>query len=390
MRRRRVTKRRIVPSKSRLVPSPPRRCPPPRSRSLRAPQCSSPSSSRRARLEEGRERRSTGRRAREGARGGRTWRRGDTRRMRIPSRLVGESRPRLLDRPARRRSPGASPNRLLLLRRRRTSRGWCGSRPAWFGSGSDDARERGCGTELETASSDRSLRPVIRTSSRPGEVPGQRALAVGRGRGRVHLDVHRLVLVLVRSRLEGSGRGQALGRDEVVGEQRLHPSHDEPLPALRGGHRADVASSARVLVKEANVLQILATPLHETRGVDAPTVVRSEGASMNAPDGMSAVLCVVAFQTFKKNVRFADTSQAREEGVDARILRRARGTRRHADAHRVILTFANAFVPRGPRRSFGRRPSPTARDWRNTAARQMVRVRPRVDSARPRPRAEPR
>ena len=39
------------------------------------------------------------------------------------------------------------------------------------------------------------------------------------------------------------------------------------------------------------------------------------------PDGMSAVLCVVAFQTFKKNVRFADTSQAREEGVDARILR---------------------------------------------------------------------
>ena len=43
---------------------------------------------------------------------------------------------------------------------------------------------------------------------------------------------------------------------------------------------------------------------------------------MNAPDGMmSAVLCVVAFQTFKKNVRFADTSQAREEGVDARILR---------------------------------------------------------------------
>ena len=197
--------------------------------------------------------------------------------MRIPSRHVGESRPRVLDRPARRRSPGASPNRLLLLRRRRTSRGWCGSRPAWFGSGSDDARERGCGTELETASSDRSLRPVIRTSSRPGEVPGQRALAVGRGRGRVHLDVHRLVLVLVRSRLEGSGRGQALGRDEVVGEQRLHPSHDEPLPALRGGHRADVASSARVLVKEANVLQILATPLHETRGVDAPTVVRSEG-----------------------------------------------------------------------------------------------------------------
>ena len=112
---------------------------------------------------------------------------------------------------------------------------------------------------------------------------------------------------------------------------------------------------------------------------------------MNAPDGMmSAVLCVVAFQTFKKNVRFADTSQAREEGVDARILRRARGTRRHADAHRVILTFANAFVPRGPRRSFGRRPSPTARDWRHPAAQLLLLVRPRVDSARPRPRAEPR
>ena len=111
---------------------------------------------------------------------------------------------------------------------------------------------------------------------------------------------------------------------------------------------------------------------------------------MNAPDGMSAVLCVVAFQTFKKNVRFADTSQAREEGVDARILRRARGTRRHAGAHRVILTLANAFVPRGPRRSFGRRPSPTARDWRHPAAQLLLLVRPRVDSARPRPRAEPR
>jgi hypothetical protein len=233
---------------------------------------------------------------------------------------------------------------------------------------------------------------MIRASSRPGEVPGQRALAVGRGRGYVHFDVHCLVLVLVRRGLEGLGGGQALGRDEVVGEQRLHPSHDEPLPALRGGHRADVASSARVLVKGANVLQLFATPLHETRGVDAPTVVRSEGASMNAPGGSAVLSLVVAFQTFKKNVRIADTSQAREARVDARVLRRAAhiAARARIASARRSRTRPSREGLDAPSSADRLRPRVTGGIHPNNDAQLSWLQRPRVVSARPRPPAESR